>query len=79
MPHLTTPPPVPPAAAPGLLDALAARDYLGGIGERTLRRYTAPRGPLVPTRIGRRVLYSRSALERFIAEREDAATPDAAR
>ena len=66
------------AAAPSrLLDLLAACDYLG-VSERTVRRRTAPNGPLIPTRIGRRVLYSRASLDRFIAEREKAAEVPAA-
>ena len=66
----------PAPAAPPLLDRLAACDHLG-VSERTVRRHTAPHGPLVPTRIGRRVLYSRAALDRFIADRERAADPAA--
>ena len=65
------------AAASPLLDQLAAADYLG-IKKRTIRRHTAPNGSLIPTRIGRRVLYSRAALDRFIAEREQAAEVPAA-
>ena len=67
----------PAPAAPPLLDVLAACDYLG-VSERTIRRHTAPNGPLIPTRIGRRVLYSPAALDRYVAERETAAVADAA-
>ncbi len=59
-----------PAAPPALLPVPDALAYLGGIGERTLRDLTHPRGPLLPTRLGRRVFYSRPALDRFIADRE---------
>ena len=69
--------PAPTVTAPALLDLLAACDYLG-VSERTIRRRTAPNGPLIPTRIGRRVLYSRAALDRFIAEGEEAAEVPAA-
>ena len=80
MPRLTIkktrrPRPAPAEAPPAslLLDVPQARAALGGIGERTLRDLTHPRGPLVPTRLGRRVFYSRRNLERFIAARETAA------
>ena len=67
--------PAAPTAAPSpLLDRRAACDYLG-VSDRTIRRVTAPHGPLVPTRIGRRILYSPAALERFVAGAEAAATP----
>ena len=67
---MTSPNTATPAA---LISAPEARAFLGGIGERTLRDLTHPRGPIVPTRLGRRVFYSRRTLDAFIAAREAAA------
>ena len=70
--------PAPPLKI-ALLNARDAREYLG-VSESTLRRVTAPNGPLVPVRPtgpGGRVLYSPAALDRFVAERERAATGSA--
>ena len=57
-----------------LLDRRAACEFLG-VSDRTIRRVTAPHGPLVPTRIRNRVMYTRRNLERFVAGAEAAAAP----
>lgn len=54
-----------------LLTSLEAADALS-VCEKTLWQLTAPRGPIVPVRIGRAVRYGRRSLETFIAEREAA-------
>lgn len=43
----------------------AARDFLGGVGESTLRRWIAE-GRVPVVRLGRRVLLRPEALEEFI-------------
>ncbi len=45
-----------------------------GVSVRTLDTMTAPNGPLVPVRIGRRVLYSPDALKTWIASQSGAVT-----
>lgn len=42
---------------------------LGGITDRKLRSMVSA-GELIPTRVGRRVFFSRSEIERYIAARE---------
>ena len=39
------------------------------ISAKTLWTYSAPRGPIIPVRIGARVLYDPRSLEQFIADR----------
>ena len=50
---------------PALLDFPAAQEYLGGVSRSTLKLLVW-RGFLRPTRIGRRVLFSRRALDNYI-------------
>ena len=49
-----------------LMDFPAAQKYLGGVSRSTLKLYVW-RGLLRPTRIGKRVLFQRVELDRFIA------------
>lgn len=61
--------PLPLPAVPALLNEREAALFLGGLslkGIYNLRR----RGELPYVRLGSRVMYSRSSLERMIAERE---------
>jgi hypothetical protein len=57
----------PPAVDDRLL--VPARDAarLISVSERTLYSLTAPRGPIVPVRVGTRVLYSPETLRAWIA------------
>lgn len=63
--------PVKPSSEPQplLYDTKAASRLLS-ICPKTLWALTCPRGPIQCVRIGSRVLYSRAALESFIAYRE---------
>ncbi|MCX7428902.1 MAG: helix-turn-helix domain-containing protein [Planctomycetia bacterium] len=54
-----------------LLDVREASAALS-ISPRTLWSLTSPRGPIPAVRLPGRVLYSRAALERWIAEAEQA-------
>ena len=49
----------------GTFNTREAAHYIG-IGERTFWDLIAPRGPIEPTRIGRRVLFLRGDLDRFL-------------
>lgn len=60
-----TAPEVAPGTPPGLLDAVAAQEYLGGISRGHLRNLTRA-GALRDVRVGRRVMYRRHDLDRFI-------------
>jgi excisionase family DNA binding protein len=53
-----------------LLDFPGAQTYLGGVSRSTLKLLVW-RGFLKPTRIGRRVLFSRRALDRYIERQTD--------
>ncbi len=49
-----------------LLDSRQAADFLH-IGERTLRRYVSPRGPLKAVRFGTALRFRRQDLREFVA------------
>jgi len=52
----------------GLLSAREAAYYLGGVSVRTLWDLTFPRGPIPAVRLGRRVFYRRSDLDKFLEQ-----------
>jgi hypothetical protein len=54
-----------PTPSPALLDFPATQSYLGNISRSTLKLLVW-RGLLKPTRIGRRVLFSRRVLDNYI-------------
>jgi hypothetical protein len=51
--------------SPALLDFPSAQAYLGGISRSTLKLLVW-RGWIVPTRIGKRVMFSRRVLDQYI-------------